>query len=83
MYRVYLRSADGATMGVVTHARTREDAAQAFAALVNDTAYDGFELAAVLVEDKRPIAVHRFDQPNGSAHDWRGRLRQLPFSPLH
>ncbi|GIZ52781.1 hypothetical protein [Noviherbaspirillum aridicola] len=83
MYLVYLRDAGGAIVGSVEHLSRREDAERSFARLVNDTSYDGFALRAVLVEDRQPIAVHRFDRPEDRAQSWRDRLDQIPFSSLH
>lgn len=83
MYLVYLRQANGMIVGGVEHAATREQAEHCFARLVNETAYDGFDLLAVLVENRRPIAIHRFNQPPGTAQSWRERLDELPFTPLH
>jgi hypothetical protein len=83
MYHVYLRDAEGRLMGNVSHPETREAAERAFSALIERREYDDFGVVAVLAENKRPIAVHRFDAPPGDAHNWRGRLQQLPFSTLH
>jgi hypothetical protein len=83
MYHVYLRKYDGRIIGEVSHPSTAAAAQQAFAALVNRTDYDGFEVAAVLTENKRPIAIHRFDQKDGDPQFWRDRSHQIPFSPLH
>lgn len=70
-------------MGSATHPKTRDSAERDFAALVNRTEYDGFEIAAVLTEDKRPVAIHRFDAKPGSGQFWRDRLHQIPFSLFH
>lgn len=83
MYRVYLRQLDGKVIGEVTHPPTPAAAMEAFAALINQAKYDGFKLAAVLTENNRPIAVHRFDRQSGEAEFWRDRLHELPFAPLH
>ncbi len=83
MYRVFLRHLDGQIVGETSHPSTASAARQAFADLVNQTKYDGFELAAVLTEHQRVIAVHRFDRIAGDAQFWRNRLDQLAFSPLH
>jgi hypothetical protein len=83
MYHVYLRDGKGRIMGRVTHPKTRESAKHDFSALVNHTEYDGFEIVAVLTEDKRPVAIHRFDAEPGSAQFWRDRLHELPFSLPH
>jgi hypothetical protein len=50
---------------------------------VGEAGYDGFKLAAVLVENNRPIAVHRFDRQAGDDGFWRDRLHEIPFSPRH
>jgi hypothetical protein len=83
MYRVYLRQFDGQLIQEAEPLETQAAARDAFAALVNQTGYDGFELAAVLTENNRPIAVHRFDRHPGEAAFWRHRLDELPFTPLH
>jgi hypothetical protein len=83
MYHVYLRGPDGKIIGQVSHPSTPAAAQEAFSALVNQTAYDGFHVAAVLTENNRPIAIHRFDQQDGGPQFWRNRLHQIPFASLH
>jgi hypothetical protein len=83
MYRIYLRQTDGKVVGSVTHASTPAAAREAFSALVRETGYDGFQLAAVLIENNRPLAVHRFDRRPGEDGFWRDRLHEIPFSSLH
>ena len=83
MYRVYLRDLSGQIVGVASHPRTPAQARQAFAALVGQTRYDGLALAAVLLEQNRVLAVHRFDRTDGDQQYWRGRLDQLGFTTVH
>lgn len=84
MYLVYLRHVNGAIVGSVEHLASREEAERSFGRLVNETAYDGFDLIAVLVEDKQPVAIHRFSQQaRRGGTRWRDRPSEIPFSSLH
>jgi hypothetical protein len=83
VYYVYLRSADGKIVGDVRHLGTRDEAADAFASIVNCTDYDGFDLIAILKENNRPVAIHRFAQSSDHIQSWRGRLHALPFTTQH
>lgn len=81
MYRVYLRTFDGA---VSDKTNTTEQAAAelAFAELVGRAELDGQQMAAALTYQSRQLAYHRFDRAPGVADYWRGRLDQIEW-PQH
>lgn len=80
MYRVYIRTADQKVLQETkTNTTSQEVAAEAFAALVDRTDLVGQKLAAVLSHNNRQLAFHRFDHPEGTSQNWRGRLHEIEW----
>lgn len=82
MYRTYLRSTDQ-SVSDKTSTGDRDAALAAFAALTERADLDGSKMLAVLNQDGKPLAHHRFDRAPGDPDYWRGRLHELgPKAPV-
>lgn len=76
MYRIYIRTFDGALSERST-SDNPSTALATFAGFVNDTTRDGTKTLAVLAYCSRPLFMHRFDRADGVSESFRGRLPTL------
>lgn len=83
MYRVFLRDPDQQVIqSSVTITKDAFAAAQAFAALIERTDFDGKPFSAVLNCNRTQLANHRFHHRPGQDHYWRGRLDEIKWPQM-
>ena len=79
MYRIYLRDAQQYVYPESkTNTHSRGVALAAFGELIDRADLVGHKLVAIISHSNRQLAAHRYDHPEGTAQDWRGRLSDVP-----
>jgi len=83
MYKVYLCINDKPLKWSMERCIDKDRAAAAFADLVNRTAFDVADFAAVLKDGAKTIALHRFTHRHGMPDYWRERIQEIPWNLPH